>query len=174
MKPLRLRIQEAITAVLATVPQTYGDTETLDGHVFRGRAIFGDDDPLPMVCLLEDVDEKLQTPTPVGGKTTKFPWTLLIQGFTEDDRLNPSDPAQELMALVRQRLMQECVKAQGTSPNRPPVSAAGQGPFGFGNVITEVRMSPGVVRPADEVNGKAYFWFKLTLEIVENGLDPFS
>ncbi|ASD51925.1 tail terminator [Pseudomonas phage PspYZU01] len=169
-----MRIQEAITAVLAEVPKTYGDTETLEGHVFRGRALFGDDDPLPMIAILEDVDEKLQVPTPVGGQTSKTPWTLLVQGFAEDDRLNPSDPAQELLALVKQRLTREAVKAQGTTPGRPPATGPGTGPFGMGNVITSMRMSPGVVRPADEVNGKAYFWFRLTLEIVENGLDPFK
>lgn len=171
MESLRLRIQKALTALLETVPEAHGSADLLTGKVFRGRALFGDDDPLPMIAILEDVDEKLQVPTPIGGKTSKFPWTLLIQGFTENDRLNPSDNAQELMALIRQRLVQERTKSQPAGPgNRDPKD----GPFGFGDNITDVRMSPGVVRPADEVNGKSYFWFKLTLEIVENGLDPFK
>lgn len=46
--------------------------------------------------------------------------------------------------------------------------------LGMGGLVTDLRISHGVVRPPDEVSGKAYFWLRLTLVVVENLLDPYA
>jgi len=46
--------------------------------------------------------------------------------------------------------------------------------LGMGDVVTELRLSQGVVRPADEISDKAYFWMRITLGIVENLNEPYA
>lgn len=159
--PFRLRLLKNLTAVLEEIVPT-GSTESLQGKVFRGRDLFGDDDPVPMLCILEDPGEKELLNPPPEGVTYKGPWTLLIQGFCDEDRLHPSDPAQLLLAQVRQRLAQERLRAREDNI------------LGMGLKVTRLDISQGVVRPPDDLSGKAYFWLRLTLEIVENLADPFS
>lgn len=159
--PFRLRVLKALTAALEEIVPT-GHTESLSGKVFRGRDLFGDDDPVPMLSILEAVDEKAQVAPPVSGTTYTGPWELLIQGFVDEDRLHPSDPAEFLMADVKVRLIQERIRDRDYNI------------LGMGGKVTGLEISQGVVRPPDDISGKAYFWLRLTLKIVENLADPYS
>lgn len=158
--PLRLRILKALTASLETITPT-GSNKTLAGKVFRGRDLFGDDDPVPMLTILEDPVEKDQVLPPETGTIYTGPWTLLIQGFCDEDRFNPSDPAQRLMADVKKQLMIERLRQREDNI------------LGMGLVVVGLHVSQGVVRPPDDLSGKAYFWLRLTLQIVENLSDPY-
>lgn len=159
--PFRLRVLKALTAALEEITPENGYRFSLTGSVFRGRDIFGDSDPLPMVSILEAIEEKTQLPAPFAGRESTGPWELLIQGFVEDDYLNPTDPAHALMAEVKQRLARERLRGRHYAI------------LGMDGKVTELKMSHGVVRPPDEVSGKAYFWLRLTLEVVENLIDPY-
>lgn len=160
--PFRLRILKALTGALEEITPANDYEFDLTGVVFRGRDTFGDKDPVPMVSILEAIEEKAQVPSPQGGSTSTGPWELLIQGFVEDDYDHPSDPAHRLMAEVKKRLIQERIRDRQYDI------------FGMGGKVTELRISHGVVRPPDEVSGKAYFWLRMTLIVVENILDPYS
>lgn len=160
--PFRLKVLKALTAVLETITPANGYTHDLSGKVFRGRDIFGDDDPLPMVSILEAIEQSEDVAPPNSSPEFKGPWELLIQGFVENDRANPSDPAHVLMAEVKKALAQERVKDRQYDI------------FGLGNRVFQLRISPGVVRPPDDVSAKAYFWLRITIEMVENLMDPFS
>lgn len=161
-EPFRLRVLKALSAALEEINPDNGYTHDLRGNVFRGRDIFGESDPLPMVSILEAIDEKAQLPTPEAGPEGVGPWELLIQGFMEDDLVHPTDPAHFLMAEVKKRLVQERVRDRQRNI------------LGMGGKVTDLRISPGVVRPPDEDSAKAYFWLRLTLNVVENNLDPYS
>lgn len=158
----RLRILKALTAALEEIDGTDGYTYDLTGKVFRGRDTFGNSDPIPMLSILEAIEEKAQVPAPQSGGQSNGPWELLIQGFVEDDMVHPSDPAHNLMAEVKRRLIQERVRERQYNI------------LGMGGKITDLRISHGVVRPPDEVSGKAYFWLRLTLVVVENLQDPYG
>lgn len=160
--PFRLRILKALTEALEEINPDNGYTHDLRGSVFRGRDIFGEGDPLPMVSILEAVDEKAQLAPPKAGGTQAGPWELLIQGFLDDDLLHPTDPAHRLMAEVKKRLAQEKVRERQRNI------------LGMGGKVADLNISPGVVRPPDEDSAKAYFWLRLTLEVVENLLDPYA
>lgn len=161
--PTRLRILKALTACLEEITPENGYAHDLSGKVFRGRDMFGDNDPLPMISILEAIEEEEQVPSPQGSGMSTGSWTLQIQGFIEDDMYNPSDPAHFLMADVKKRLIQERIRDRQYDI------------FGMGNSVTELRMSRGVVRPpGDAVSDKAYFWLRLTLTVVENLNDPFA
>ena len=161
-EPFRLRVMMALTAALEDINPVNGYQFDLTGKVFRGREIFGQDDPLPMVSILEAIEEQKQLPAPASGTETSGPWELLVQGFVEDDYQNPTDPAHRLMAEVKKRLVQERVRERQYNI------------LGMEGKVTDLKISHGVVRPPDEVSGKAYFWLRLTLVMVENLADPHA
>lgn len=158
----RLRVQKALTAQLATITPDNGYEFDLTGKVFRGRDVFDRNDPLPMVSILESINEKDGLPAPRAGTSVQTVWELLIQGWTEDDKANPTDPGQALMAEVKKCLTE--ARRQGD----------GYDILGQGGKVDSIKFSTGVVRPADDVSSKAYFWLKLELGMVENLLDPYA
>jgi len=176
--PFRLVILKRITAALGEIngedggyhndmrpfPATKPDgTEFMQDRVFRGRVIFGEDDPLPMISLLEVVLPPDQYPSSAPNPNRHGPWDLMIQGFVYDDPENPTDPAQYLLADVTKRLAQEM----------PKVYDDDGGIFGF-RAITKLTLGVGVVRPPDEISAKAYFWLPITLDLVEDLSNPYD
>lgn len=174
-KPFRLRVLEAITESLKQITPANGYQHDLSQSVFRGRLWFGEDDPLPMVSIVEDplpiIQNQAGGGSPHGdGTSSTGPWTLLIQGFVEDDRFNPTDPAHYLMADVKKRLAQERSK-RGTGAHAHSRYNA----FGMGGAVENVIIGAGVVRPPDyDVSSKAYFWLTLTISVVEDLADPYA
>ena len=169
---LRLRIGKAITAAFQEIdgsPAVPGDptkpgwkhdlsaTAKSKVCVFRGRLIYGDKDPLPMISILETPVPADQTINPRDAKEASINWDLLIQGFVQDDKDNPTDPAYELMADVRKRLAMEKQKLNGRNGYA----------FGF-KEISDLIIGSGVVRPPDEVSSKAYFWVSLSIDFAED------
>lgn len=166
--PLRLRVLKAITSALREITVANGykhdlgpSTDWENGSVFRGRVIFGEGDPLPMISILE-------TPVPMDQKdsgqenpSTYGPWEIIVQGFAEDDHLNPTDPAHILMADVRKRLaMEKRNMTKGEAFGIPEING--------------IDFSPGVVRPPDEASSKAYFWMSMYIKLVEDSTDPYA
>lgn len=134
--------------------------------VFRGRTIFGDNDPETMLSLLEVPIPLDQAPAPGDSEFSNGVWELMLQGFTPDDHENPTDPAHYFMADVKKVLAQEKKKAYADEPE--------DGIFGLGNFITGLRIGAGVVRPPDEISAKAYFWLTVELDLVEDLSDPYE
>lgn len=161
--PFRLRVLKNLCAALEEINPSNGYRFDLRDAVFRGRDTFGHSDPLPMLSVLESITEKDVVQSPRQGGMQMGPWELLLQGWTEDDDKNPTDPGHHLMAAVKKRLVEERVKKQD-----------GSGILGMCGKIDEIKFSTGVVRPADEVSSKAYFWLKVELVLVENLLDPYA
>lgn len=167
-EPLRLRVLKKLTDELKKITPVNGFQADLSESVFRGRDVFDKNDPVPMVSILESILEKEQLQAPPAGTTKAGPWELLIQGWAEDDHENPTDPAYFLLADVQQRIA-EIIRMPYLDPAR-----RGCDILQMGGIITALRFSRGVVRPADEVSSKAYFWLKVELDLVENLLDPFA
>lgn len=178
--PFKLRVLRALTAALKEITPANGyqhdlaDFTAADGveqeRVFRGRSEFGDNDPIPMISILEGVGPADElTESSQDTSAGEYDWPILIQGFLEDDPVHPSDPAYPLLADVRRRLAVEKV--------RKPVGGHQPDPFGLGggrNRITRVSIGSGVVRPADQISARTYFWLTLTLRVVDNAAEPFS
>ncbi len=167
---IRLRILQALTTLLeGTDAQGFGvlnedGTALVDftGKVYRGRTIFGDNDPIPMLSILEVPIPLDQVVPPPDSSYSNGSWELLIQGFAKDDPVNPTDPAHVLMAAVKKRLAVE--KKRNLDFDI----------LGLGTFIRNMNIGAGVVRPPDEVSAKAYFWLNLTLDIVEDLANPFE
>lgn len=166
--PLRLEIHKRLTAALEEVTVANGYVSELPGKVFRGRAVYGDSDPVPMISILEVPIPIEQKPTPEDSPYGNGGWELMIQGFAVDDRENPTDPAHIMLADVKKRLAIERKKL-----NWGPAQGPDGGVFGLGRTITKMQIGPGVVRPPDEISAKAYFWLTFELELAEDLEDPY-
>ena len=83
-----------------------------------------------------------------------------------DDKDNPCDPAYVLAALVRQAIAQEKTKNHG----RP----GARNYLGEGARVQNIRIGSPVVRPAEFPSTNACFYLLITLEIVEDTLNPFG
>ncbi len=157
--PKRLRIQQALTEQLKTITVANGYFNDVGDKVYRGRAFFDYDDGLPMLSLLQPVRAPEALVPPGDGAVYHGPLDLLVQGFAVDDPMNPTDPAERLLADVK-RCLHEIIKA---TSQRPYVW----------NDITSLRLGPSVCRPPDnEVSSVAYFWLSVSLEFTEHVGDP--
>lgn len=149
---VRLSVLKALTDHLEAISVSGGYNYNLRGAVFRGRGRFGDADPETMVSILEN-------PRPdfgsfVGDKATRSEqWPLLIQGWCPDDKDNPSDPVYGLLDDVERRLATIVVEDPMTgSPKFPDL-------YLLGGKITDLSITPGVVRPPTEgVSSRAFFY----------------
>lgn len=183
MDPFRVRVQKAIVAALEPIKQRDPRTgEQLDqdftNAVFRGRDGFGENDPLPMMSILEPplpIEQLVSSETNAGSTGQ---WDLMIQGFVEDDKTHPTDPAHWLMADVKAVLAKEKIRVQPGNRQPDPFGQGKSAVFegkNIGNcVISIVSIGPGVVRPPEiGVSNKAFFWLTLTLKISEDINLPF-
>lgn len=165
--PFRLRVLKALTTTLKEITPANGYVNDLSESVFRGRDTFGEDDPLPMISILEN--PRATDPSQLAdGTGSSADWELLIQGFVKDDHMNPTDPAYWLEAEVRKRLAQEKDRARDFD---------GPGIFGLGQkapCVTGIVIGNPVCRPADETSDVAFCWLAVTLTLVEDLEKPFA
>lgn len=158
----------ALSDALREITPANGYVHDLSGtgansKVFRGRSVFGEGDPIPMVSILEPPLPPDRFREPDGSPATIGLWELIIQGFVEDDKANPTDPAQRLVADVLKRLAVEKQKEGGK-------------PYALGfKRIRRLIIGPPVVRPPDNlVSAKAYFWLSMSIDMSEDLLNPYA
>lgn len=175
--PFRLRVLKALTDTIKAVTISNGyeidlgdfvdaDTGLTQARVFRGRTMFGDNDPLPMVAILEDPRGQDTPPQPqhTSGAAVGT-MRLLIQGFVQDDKDHPLDPAYIASSqIVKALALQKAPKPTFSGPDI----------LGFNGRVQSMTIEQPVHRPADnEISEKAYFVLGVTLSLVEKLDDPF-
>lgn len=164
--PLRLELTKRLTTVLEEITTANGYAVNLGpGRVHRGRLAYGQETPTPSLSILEVPIPPNQQSAANEAGLYKGMWDLTIQGWAADDRINPTDPAQVLLADVKKRLGLE-----GRKKNR----RGAQGILGLGDTVLDLIVGVGVVRPPEDISPKAYFWLSVTLEIVENITTPYE
>lgn len=167
---LRLRIMKALTAVIERARIADGFKHDLEGRVFRGRLFYGEKDPVPMISILETPLQPATTPRPPDSQTQADTWELVIQGWVDDDRLNPTDPAYNLAADVRKTLSDEKDRASRRTPGGPPANDL----LGLGNDVLNITIGQPVCRPPDDLSAKAYFWITVRLTLAEDLSNPYA
>lgn len=169
--PIRLRVQEKLSEVLGSISPENGYVSDLsgEGQVVRGRLFLGDDEPVPMVSIVEPPLAIEQIRSAPRNTARAGDWDILIQGWVRADELNPTDPAYILSSEVCQALAR-----QTTLPSGRPGSGIGPNLLGLGPKITEMHIGAPVVRPPDHESRHAQFYLLLTLKISEDMANPFS
>ena len=171
LTPFRLRVLTTLASSLQTLTPDNGSRFDMRSSVFVGRDRFGDNDPVPMIAILEDLDTIPPVPSQSDNPARVTQWGLLVQGFVEHDTppivLNQ---AYHLAAEVEARLGYEKLRT---------IRQPGRGPqpdiLGMGGRVDSLNFAPAIVRPADgEIADKAYFWLRLSLGIVENLVNPYE
>ena len=171
--PLDLEIAKRLCDALREITPANGydiDFSGAEGtkanRVFRGRIFFGAADPIPMLSVLEAPIQPDQIPAPPASSYNTGDFELVVQGFVDDDKTNPLDPAYVARSAVRKRLA--LLRKEGYAMGR-----RSEGILGLGPAITDLKISRGVVRPPDEaVSAKAYFWLTLNFELAEDWAEP--
>jgi hypothetical protein len=140
-------------------------------RVRRGKMVFTATEPLPMVSINESPNPD-RFPTRAGehagNGVQKDKWTLLVQGWVEDDVDNPTDPAYELMADVKKALA-KLVACDGRTGD--PIDPTN---FNLGGVIAGLEYEPGTARAPEQASDKAFFWMRVILSFVEDKNDPYK
>ena len=165
----QLAILKAITTHLAGMTIAGGYGYDLSGRVFRGRAVYGDEMPLPSVSILE-APRPDESPRPYGPERARRveDWVLLVQGWVQDDKVNPTDPAYDLKAWVEQRMAE--IVAIDDRNGRPLYPSA----YRLGGLIAEMSIGPGVVSPPRQnVSAKAFFYLPVVVKAAFTPLAPF-
>ncbi|MDO5646303.1 hypothetical protein [Paracoccus sp. (in: a-proteobacteria)] len=174
--PLRLAILRALTEALKGVNPDNGyefdlrddvSWEYVRPRVVRGRLHTGDDEPLPMLSIVEPPlsIEAIPTRRQPDNAAHVGEWDLIIQGWAADDPMNPTDIGYQFVSEVRHRLAQE--KNRGRNGE---VSI-----LGFDETqIQNMTIGTPVVRPNEHISEQAVFYFVLTLHIAEDMAAPLG
>ncbi len=171
--PFRLLVLQKLTEKLQAITPAHGYHFDLTSAVFRGRTWFSDDDPLPMISLLEPPFAIDQNRTQADNTDRTGDWEILIQGWVEDDSANPTDPAYVLAAEVIKALA-DSKKEIRTGTRTSDIFGLGAGFGDRDNAITALDIGAPVVRPADDVSARACFYLLVTFKIAEDMSAPFS
>lgn len=165
-EPKDLVILQRLTDLLKGITPANGFDFDLSDAVSRGRSRIGGDEDVPAVNILEAARQ--DDPTAEAGWLNHKrldPWTLLVQGWAEDDRENPTDPAYRLKAACETRLNR--LIATDIKTGQPLFTAD----YLFGRMATEVRIGPGIVSPAREgISNRAFFYLPLLVSrVIDTG-----
>lgn len=175
--PFKLRVLIALCDLLKSTAFAYGDqsysmSDMVDEHgriverVVRGRDRFGEGDPMPMLCILEDPKaEDVATSAP-GTGATLVTWNLMVMGFAPNDLLHPTDPAYHFADAVETVLTAHREARGARGPDRNLLGFGSRAPC-----VRDMVIGESVVRPATpEVSTTAFFATRLGLTLVRPGV----
>lgn len=167
----QLDILKRLSAHLEGITPANGYDWDMTGRVFRGRMFYGEDDPLPMIALLEYLSPDIDLQTAAENRVLRQEtWIILVQGFVQQDPSNPTDPAYQLKAAVERRLS-ETIATKNGDPSVPPAYMLGLHKDG----IVHIAIGPGIVSVPREGPASAYAFFYLPVGITRaiDLTDPF-
>lgn len=159
--PTRLLVLKKITQLLEGIPSINGVAVNLTGSVFRGRSVFGDDDPMPMLSILESPRNTDGLRAGENGFLNLHKWGLMLQGWVKDDKVNPTDPAYHLAEAVMNRLKRVNELRPGHSGQ--PLY---EGDYLLGNLVVSFEIGEPIIRPPiDNLSSKAFFYLQVDVEL---------
>ncbi len=164
----RLRILKALTAHLQTLTPTADWDFDLTDSVYRGRTVFGDETPLPMVSILDNQRPDIGLFAAEERTKRAEDWILLVQGWVADDKANPTDEAFNFLAAVEQKLSEVTSTNSQGDPRFPDA-------YMLSGLITGLRIGPGIARPPQEgLSSRAFFYLPLTVSLSTDLTNQFG
>lgn len=167
---IKLAIMKALTDVLHDSinggEEYHHDLASVPNSVQRGRLLYGDDDPVPLVGIVEPPVNDLSFFAGMNGETRADNWRLIIQGWVQDDRIHPTDKAYDLAADVEKALSRII---DTSSPSRSGMGTAKPtypDDYMLGGLIGGLRIEQPICRPAqDGVSSKAFFYIPIVIQV---------
>jgi hypothetical protein len=148
-------------------------TRDLTGRVFRGRSLIATGDAQDALSILEFPRQEIYAPVGDHGIVRQISWSLMLQGWPEDNPAHPSDPAYELKAMVEMRLARIVAQLpNGRGPQFPDEYLLGKtdGEYDLASFV----IAPGVVRPPEDAASRlAMFYMPLVLGVTVNVANPY-
>ena len=168
--PTRLLILQRLQALLEGPLVFKEQPLPMEGKVFRGRNILGDESAGQSLSILEAPRPDFAYFAGEEKMMRKDKLTLLIQGRTPDDKLNPCDNAYYLCAAVEERLNRVIAeRSAGRDGGLYPEH------YLLGNLITDMEVAPPVVRPPeDKVSSSAFFFLAVRVGIAGEIGRPYT
>lgn len=174
--PRQLRIMRWLTTHLEAIGGPRAEAEDsspydLTGKVFRGRRIISQEEigSDELLSILEA--PRTLTIEAAGNEQTKRNeknWTLLLQGWTLDDKLHPSDPAYWLKAAVEARLAMIVELDDQGEPKWTEY-------FRMGGLISDMTIGQGLVRPPEQnITKYTMFYLPLIIQLVSDVRRPYD
>lgn len=136
----------------------------LTGKVFRGRAVYGDNDPETMLSILESPRPGDSRYAGTEGEARLDEWLLLLQGMCPEDKVHPSDPVYSMADDIEKRLSRITDTGQPMGgPLYPEHYMLGPHPtVSDERVITSFQHSAPVIRPpVEKVSSRCFFYMFL-------------
>lgn len=162
----RLSILQALTRHLEGIDAIDPYTHDLSGRVYRGRSVISGDTPLPALSLLEGKATDYGVFADENQMVRKDSWLLLLQGWVQDDPVNPTDPAYQLLADVELRLSDIIAVNEQGQPKYP-------GAYLLNGLITGLTVASPVVRPPEDgLSSKAFFYLPLLVGMASDLSKP--
>lgn len=171
--PKQLAILRDLTTHLEAAEGLWEDETAIDleGAVLRGRKFFADSDFDDVEGALVSI---LEAPRPIFNDTAgvervarKESWTLLLQGWTQDDKKHPSDPAYFLKAAVEKRLSRLVEMNDQGEPLYPDE-------FRLGGTVIKLEIGQGLVRPPDAaITRYTMFYIPIVIELATDISKPY-
>jgi len=174
-KSYRLEVLHRLRTLLRGITLDAGFDHDLSENVFCGRALFGDSDPIPMVSILESTKVDGGVAAGYNDEMRKGLWPLIVQGWVENDLINPTDPAYNLMADVEAMLGRVLTASANTgNPTYPEAYMLGTGNSGKGYLIAGISFGPGVVSPPrEQISTNAFFFLPVYITLAEKLGQPY-
>lgn len=176
MVPKELAVMMALTNLLGRIwpgEINYATNAPFDidlrQKVFRGRITIGSEVQMPAVALLESPQPFDAQHAGDGDLWKNEGWRVLVQGFSTDDKQNPSDPAYRLKAALQ-------VQLSRVGRMRPDGSGKPLFPddYMLGNLISGLKIGQGVVRPPQEnVSQYAFCYIPLIINLQTDASNPY-
>ena len=158
MPSKRLEVLQALTVLLEAIEVAPG--ETLVGKVWRGRNRPGDESQVPFLNIFElPPDYEVRADRQVA----KMPWFIGIQGYCQAGEPHLTDPAHELMALVKRQM--GTVTNEGGGMRPPPE-------YMLGGLVDDIEVDGGMTFSPDETTDNCFFALKLTVTITDDLRNP--
>jgi hypothetical protein len=173
-KSYRLEVLERLSALLSGITVANGYDHDLADSVFRGRTVFGEEDPIPMLSVLESTKVDGGIATGANEEMRKGVWPLIVQGWVANDAANPTDSAYGLMADVEARLGRVLMQNTRGDGQYPEHYMLGTGNNGKGYLVTNIAFGPGVVSPPrEQISTNAFFFLPVYLTLAEKLGQPY-
>lgn len=165
----RLRVLKALTAQLLKITPANGYDFDMTGKVHRGRILFGSEslDAVPFLSILEAPKPAFGIAAAEQKVKRSEAWLLFVQGWAQDDKANPTDPAYALMAAVEECLGEVTSEVNGQA--QVPAS------YLLGGLIGSMTYGPGLCHPPQaDLSSKAFFYLPVEVGLVYDVRKPYT